>query len=188
LNNLASTALMSKNYDKSISYYKESLNIAEKHLPPDDPKIVAVRNNIKTCEGLNSGEKQLPPPEAEKKDANNYAQDLVPPFVKESAISQLSHKNIIISDLQAQPAIPIDDKGIVFPYIALSKVGGESEGNDGIKIIVLFAAIKDASKQNKYIFQQCRVISFQTYTSTINDGGVELLKQELKKIFPDIYS
>jgi tetratricopeptide (TPR) repeat protein len=184
LNSLASLFYVNKNYEESLAHYKKSLEIAEKHLPPDDPRIAAVRNNITSCEALKSGDQPLQKPET--KNLPDNIQDLVPAQVKEAAIAQLSKQNIILTGLQPKTPVIIDDKGMIFPYIATRK--SEEETKEESKIVVLFAAVRDPSKKDKYIFQQCRVIPFLTYSNIMGSGGIDLLKKELMKIFPDIYS
>jgi tetratricopeptide (TPR) repeat protein len=184
LNSLASLFYMNMNYEESLAHYKKSLEIAEKHLPPDDPRLAAVRNNITSCEALKSGDKPLQQPET--KNLSDNIQDLVPPQVKEAAIAQLSKQNIILAGLQPKTPVQIDDKGMIFPYIATKKA--EEENKEESKIVVLFAAVRDPSEKDKYIFQQCRVIPFLTYSNIMSSGGIDLLKKELMKIFPGIYS
>jgi|GEM_PF-1788336 len=112
----------------------------------------------------------------------NFAYDMVPQKVKDSVVSQMARQNIFISDLEPKPLVPIDDKGVVFPYHALKKEKGKTQ-----EVVVLFAAIKNPEKADAYVFKQCRLISNASYLSALEKGGVVQLKQELKEVFPSLY-
>ena len=185
MNNLGGLYYAEKKYGHAVDFFKQSLAIVKKKFPADDPRLETIRKNIKTCETLQKGGN--PSQLAEKLSSINNVKDLVPAQVKQAMLTQLAKQNIFISNLRPQPMIRVDNKGIIFPYRALKK-GKEGSGDVGQEIVVLFAAVKNPAKQNAYIFQQCRILAYQSYMDTIHEGGIELLKKKLKEIFPGLYS
>jgi hypothetical protein len=160
-----------------------------------------MRKNIDVCEGLQNGEtaaksadKSGPVDEETaiaaqtespvKTPPVNMVQDLVPQQIKDSMISQLTQQNILISDLEPRPPVPIDNKGIVFPYHALKK---SKDSDSTQEIVVLFAAVANPEKPNAVIFQQCRLISHTSYLTALEKGGMVQLKTELQDVFPGLY-
>ena len=201
MNNLAGLYYAQNQYDKAASFFKQSLAVGEKQFPADDPRLAIMRKNIDVCEGKQNGEGAAQPSEnkatagenstavsqAESPVASppvNLVQDFVPQQVKDSMISQLAEQNILISDLEPQPPVLIEGKGMVFPYHALKK-GKDSEAVQ--EIMVLFAAIKNPEKPDALVFQQCRLISNASYLSALEKGGMAQLKQEIQEVFPGLY-
>ncbi|MDA8402786.1 MAG: tetratricopeptide repeat protein [Desulfobacteraceae bacterium] len=201
MNNLASLYYTQKQYTLAASFFKQSLAIAEKKIPADDPRLAVLRKNIGVCEGKQNGDGAAQPPEkqasagesaatggqapaAMKNPPVNMAQDLVPQQVKDSMLKQLSQQNIFISDLEPRPPVVIDKKGVVFPYHALKK-GKDTESAQ--EIIILFAAVSNPEKPNAVVFQQCRLISQTSYQAALEKGGVGQLQQEIREVFKSLY-
>jgi len=201
MNNLAGLYYAQNQYDKAVSFFKQSLAVGEKQLPADDPRLAIMRKNIAICERLQNNGAAAQSAEGPgivgqdlaadsqtsapiQSPPMNLVQDLVPQEVKDSMVSHLARQNILISDLEPQPPVLIEGKGMVFPYHALKK-GKETDAVQ--EIIVLFAAIKNPEKPNAMIFQQCRLISHASYLAAIEKGGMAQLKQEIQEVFPTLY-
>lgn len=189
MNNLAGCYYTQKRYDLAADTYQQVLKVAEKKFPDDDPRLNAIRANLHASiagkEGKEGEEGKAPELPLESAPEVNPPQiaDLVPPKVKQYALDSLSKQNIKISDLQPEAALQIMDKGIVFPYRGIRRL---ENGNEQ-KVVVLFASIKNPEKQDTYVFQNCRVISYQSYQSKLDEGGIDLLKKEVAKLFPGLY-
>ncbi|MDO9262877.1 MAG: tetratricopeptide repeat protein [Desulfosalsimonadaceae bacterium] len=196
MNNLAGLYYAKKQKAEAASFYKQALAIVEKKFPTDDPRLAVLRKNIGVCEGTLSGGTAAQPadtngPAAAAQEQSsvkappvNPVQDLVPQQIKDSMTSQLAQQNIFISDLEPRPPVPIDKKGIVFPYHALKK-GKDKEATQ--EVVVLFAAVANPQKPNAVIFQQCRLISHTSYLSALEKGGMAQLKQEIQEVFKNLY-
>ncbi len=183
LNNLGALFYSQKQYASAVTIYKQSLAIVENMFSSDDPRLESIRKNIKICEDLQNG--KSPSQMAGTDDSQKYVQDLVPDQVKQSMLSQMAKHNIVLTDLSPRSPVRINNKGIVFPYHAL-KQGDDSDAVQ--EIVVLFASIANPENQGAFIFQNCRLISFQSYLSALKTGGVAQLKKELIEVFPDLYS
>jgi len=187
LNNLAGLFYSQKQYASAASIYKQSLVIVEKEFSSDDPRLETIRKNIKTCEDFQNGKSpsQLAGQAPEKSASQNTVQDLVPDQVKQSMLTQLAKQNIIITDLQPRPPVRIGNKGVVFPYHALKKA---KDSDTAQEIVVLFASTSNSEKPGAFIFQRCRLVSYRSYLSAMQEGGVAQLKKELIEAFPELYS
>jgi tetratricopeptide (TPR) repeat protein len=215
MNNLASMYYFQKQYDKALSTYEKALNIANKNFPAEDPIIMSLQKGIEICKADRSGNqtnqlaekdinlinieksdtlesiKTLAPAESgnstdrlvdKEKNSETNIVDLVPESIKKAALENLSKQNISISNLLALKPVIIDDKGIVFPY----KCNRIIEKNS-IEVVLLFAAIKNKEKKDAYIFQEARIVSFNSYHAE-SEKGDESLKEAFKDIFPKLYS
>ena len=182
LNNLGSLFYSQNQYAAAATIYKKSMAIVEKNVSSDDPILDTIRKNIQICEEYQNGQA---PEASTEKSVPVEMKDLVPEKIKESMISQLARQNIVITDLEPRMPVRMDNQGIVFPYHALKKAKDNVSTQE---IIILFASVANPDNQGAFIFKQCRLISYQSYTSTMEKGGTELLKKELKEVFPDLYS
>ncbi|MFZ2630256.1 MAG: tetratricopeptide repeat protein [Desulfosalsimonadaceae bacterium] len=201
MNNLAGLYYAKKQNAEAASFYKQALAIVEKKFPADDPRLAVLRKNIGVCEGMLNGGAAAQPAGSPvpgggnteavsqaavpvKAPPANPTQDLVPKQIKDSMTAQLAQQNIFISDLKPRPPVPIDKKGIVFPYHALKK----EKGTEAVQeVVMLFAAVVNPQKPNAVIFQQCRLISHTSYLSALEKGGVAQLKQEIQEVFKNLY-
>ena len=182
INNLGSLYYNEKQYDKAISAYTKSLAIAEKTYAPEDPRLQKIRKNIETIKAIKSG--KIPHPENNQGASKQTIHDLVPENIKSAAIQQLASQNIILSKkLTPMKAVKISDNGIVFPYRGLQRV---DDKNEGLEVVVLFSAIKNQEKKDTYSFQQCRVVSYQSYSTLLNSGDLSSLQTALIQLFPEL--
>ncbi|MGB9498851.1 MAG: tetratricopeptide repeat protein [Dissulfuribacterales bacterium] len=184
MNNLAAFAYMRGEYDQAACFYKKCLDIAKKVFPAGDKRISVIETNLKRCtdefEGKGQNKSGAVPSMAKPE-----TPDLVPEQIKKYVVSNLAKQNIYLSDFKPWPLLKIGDKGVVFPYTCIKK---DEKNGEGIKAMILFAAVHDKTDKTKYIFQQTRLVSFEAYNAKLSDGGIPMLEKEVAKLFPYIFS
>ena len=188
MNNLAGFYYAQKEYGKAASLFEKSLKIAQKRFPEGDPRLVAVKNNIDACkekEAEKTGESYQANNENTSPTAPSEVADYVPYQVKSAAVQSFAKNNIHISDLKPEPPVPIGDQGMIFPYQCSAEQNNKKA--DGVKVIVLFAAVKNKNKKNAYVFQQSRLISYDAYMAVVKKGNIDLLRKQLVAVFPSLY-
>ncbi|MBC2716513.1 MAG: tetratricopeptide repeat protein [Desulfobacteraceae bacterium] len=196
MNNIGSIKYLQNQFEPALSIYKQALSIAEKELGSDDPLLLQIQNNMATCESaLKSG--KTPGADIEEPPAASLKKgtDFVPDEVKSAALKKMASQNILLDNPQALLPIQIGDQGMVFPYLYTQNIE-ESEGGGGVKVVLLFAAIKNKDKKDVpgseegsfYVFNACRMVSYESYVEEIEKGSQETAIPAIISVFPNLYS
>jgi len=182
MNNLAALYFSQKEYDKALKIYEQTLAVVQKLFPENDPRIITIQNNINAVKGLQAGETESPRELA----SNQEIPDLVPAQLKKVALERLANQNIMLFDLRPMQPVQIFGKGAVFPYRCMQKKSETDEGK--IEVVLLFAAVENPEKKGAYIFQNSRLVSYDSYQADLEKGGLQFLRKALIEAFPGLYS
>jgi tetratricopeptide (TPR) repeat protein len=188
MNNLAGLYYAGGKHDQALALFKQTLSIAEKHLSPEDPILITLRNNIERSSSVDKkGQPGAVSPEfneAVKTYLNeDYSTDEVPQQVKDHALKGLADNKMTATDLKPMPRVHMGEKGMVFPYLcSLSMEEGIKKG------VLLFAAVKSDSDESKVVFKQCRPVLYDSYVEALQQGGLDRLRKEINQVFPGLFS
>lgn len=185
MNNLAGLFYLQGDYERAIATYEQSLAIAKNTQTPDEAMLQQIQRNIIMCKAVESGDAVKP--EVNQSAPAKSLQDLVPEEIKNAAIQQLAGQNIVLAKEFLRPFEPIKiaDQGFVFPYYCKQK---QETGDTLSEVVVLFGAVKNPQKEGAYIFKQCRVVSYESFSTMLNSGDLLSLKAAMVQIFPELYS
>jgi len=191
MNNLAGLYHSQKQYEQAISAFEKSLSIVKANYSADHSAAQKIEKNIAAVKQAASGDQaemaalsgNSNPQMPETPNTKVPKKDYVPPKVKDAALKRLSAGGVNISGLQPEEPVFIGSQGVVFPYSAVQKL----EGEENLKIVLLFAAKNNPEKQGAYIFQKCRIASYESYQAELRKQNPNALKQALIEVFPDLY-
>jgi tetratricopeptide (TPR) repeat protein len=188
MNNIAGLYYVEGKHEQAAALFKQTLAIVEKQVGSDDPILATLRKNIeRSSSGGEAGESGAVPAEfteAVKTYLNeDYSMDQVPQQVKDHAIKELADNKMTATNLKPMPPVYMGNKGLVFPYRCdFTSEAGNKKG------ILLFAAVKSTSGENKVVFQQCRPVLYDSYADALTKGGINLLRKEISKAFQELFS
>jgi len=187
-NNLAAFAYLRGDYDQAADFYKRCLAIAKKVFPAGDKRVSVIEANLKRCaeDSVAKGSKDKKKSGFNNEPVANAGSipDFVPEKIKKYVVTKLAGQSIYLSDFHPRPLLKIGDKGVIFPYTCIKK---DKKNGEGIKAMILFAAVHDKKEETKYIFKQTRLVSYEAYMAQLSEGGIPMLKKEMAKLFPRIF-
>lgn len=204
MNNLGSIKFLQNQFEPALSFYKQAFSIAEKELGPDNPLVQQIQNNMAACESAIKSGKTPGVGTEETQPSDNAVslkkgKDFVPDEVKNSALKKMAGQNILLSNPQPLQPIQIGEQGMVFPYLYTQNIKeseGGGVGETSKKVVLLFASVINKDKKDDlgsevgsfYVFNACRMVSYESYVEEIEKGSQESVIPALINVFPNLYS
>jgi len=199
-------------YERAIDVFEQSLSIVRSHFSEADPRVQAIKRNIKTCKSALQGgqptgdlasvgniiggtvnndvsqfqrEGQASVGGTDAQASRPPPQDLLPDKVKQTVLNQLAKQNIHLYNLRPMNPVKIGAQGAVLPYRCKQKAAAKDKGD--IEAVLLFATVKN-DETGGFIFKQCRMVSYDSYMEEVKSGNQTALVNALKEVFPKVYS